>query len=250
MNAIAKIFNHLSQIKIYLILAILLLAFVKYSLPTRPSAPEEPHIDPYSQFEFLQAVYKGDVARVEELLSSGVSPNTRQRETPITHSAGDTALIVATYMNHMQIAELLIRAGADVNEGGHIGRTPLLKTDDLRLTELLIMAGADVNKSDETGRTPLMVAGMEEAKLLIDSGADVNAKDNYGMSALMYAGERGDCETTELLLAHGADIHARSTDGWTVLMSAVRGGRSRCCVERLLMSGPTPMGGWVMVDRR
>jgi ankyrin repeat protein len=239
MKAVMSVINLLSRIRVYLIIAILLLAFVNYSQLEQSSQPEEQNTGAYSQFEFLQAVYKGDLARVEALLSSGCSPNTRQIETPITHSAGDTALVIAAFRNHTQVAELLIRSGADVNEGGYIGRTPLLKANSLAMTDILIRAGADVNKSDQTGRTPLMVAGLEEAKLLLGIGVDVNAKDSYGVSALMYAAQAGDCETVKLLISHGADINATSKDGWTALISAASF-QDPCTAEALSSSGADP----------
>jgi len=91
--------------------------------------------------------------------------------------------------------------------------------------ELLISKGADVNAKTNSDRTPLHeVAGLGEnevIKLLLDSGAEVNAKTHIGITPLHCAALNGRHNgTIQLLLDNGADIHAKDSFGITVLETA------------------------------
>ena len=58
--------------------------------------------------EILNAAARGDAAQVTALLSSGAKVEARDRD-------GRTPLLLATHGNHVEVARLLIAAGADVN---------------------------------------------------------------------------------------------------------------------------------------
>jgi ankyrin repeat protein len=61
----------------------------------------------------------------------------------------------------------------------------------LEMVQLLIAHGADVNQKNFRGATPLMAAAIGRnvavVKYLIEKGADVNARDQESYTALMYA---------------------------------------------------------------
>ena len=101
-----------------------------------------------------------------------------------------------------QIAQA-IEAGADANERGDNGWTPLMlaasNNTNPEVLTVLINAGAEVNARDEYGFTPLMLAAQfnenaEVLTVLINAGAEVNARTDGGATSLMFAaGLMGSC---------------------------------------------------------
>ena len=86
---------------------------------------------------------------------------------------GFTPLIFATYMDSKAIAEVLIHAGADLNQRGSSGYTALM--------------GVCFK-----GNVPL-------AKLLLEKGADASLKNDEGLTAVDFARKYGQHEIVELL---------------------------------------------------
>lgn len=62
----------------------------------------------------------------------------------------------------------------------------------VEILELLLAKGADVNAKDDEGRTALMLQFNDSATLqdLLNAGADVDARDKDGWTPLMYAVDR------------------------------------------------------------
>ncbi|MGV3721612.1 MAG: ankyrin repeat domain-containing protein, partial [Actinomycetota bacterium] len=88
-----------------------------------------------------------------------------------------------------------------------------------------LKAGADPNQRGREGMTPLCCATAvhgrpELLRLLVDSGADVNAADPKGCTPLMWAVRFGNTAVARQLLELGADPNARNNDGDTVLQVA------------------------------
>ena len=72
---------------------------------------------------------------------------------------------IAANKSHKETIELLIAKGADVNEKGKYGRTPLHEAATYghkEVAELLIAEGADVNAKDKWGMTPLHWAARKD----------------------------------------------------------------------------------------
>jgi uncharacterized protein len=134
---------------------------------------------------------------------------------------GTTALHWAVRLDDLEMADLLIRAGANVKATNRLGVTPLSLAcinGNAAMIEKLLKAGADPNAAlSELGETPLMMASrtgdVGAVKVLLDHGANVNAKESSkGQTALMWAASETHPAVMKMLIDHGADVNARSND--------------------------------------
>jgi ankyrin repeat protein len=125
----------------------------------------------------------------------------------------------------IETAERFIEKGADVNSKDGSLSTPLqyaCRNGNLNLATLLIKYGAHVNDINEHGMTPLLFASSRRdntdmVQLLISNGAEVDSKDEYGWTSLHYACKLGYVHVAELLIRNGADVNRKANGGWTPL---------------------------------
>jgi ankyrin repeat protein len=152
--------------------------------------------------ELLQAVYRGDEARVDELLSSdpeldvfeaaAVGRTERLRELldedPSLANAwasdGFQPLGLASFFGHVEAARLLVERGAEVNSASR---------NDFKVMPL--------HSAAATGDPDVRY---ELAKLLLEHGADPNARQQDDFTPLMAADQHGDERLRQLLVEHGA----------------------------------------------
>jgi ankyrin repeat protein len=180
-----------------------LLAVAAFSAHAAPS----PSIGPGNPL--IGAVQNDDRSSVVELLHQHPDVNARLED-------GATALAWAAVRSNSDIAELLLKGGANPNIVNEQGIGPLylaIGNGSTAIVRLLLAHGANVNLARPDGETPLMLATrlgqVDVMKMLIDRGAEVNAKDiKFGQTPLMWAA--GHPAATKLLLEHGADVHAIS----------------------------------------
>ena len=149
----------------------------------------------------------GDIETVRSLLKQGVDVNAAQGD-------GMTALHWAAFTDNVEIAEMLIYAGANVEAGTRLNSIkPLFmaaQNGSRPLVETLLAGGADPNATMSTGTTPLMMAAasgsVEAVKALLDAGAEPDAKESaQGQTALMFAASFDRDEVIKVLVEGGAD---------------------------------------------
>jgi len=166
--------------------------------------------------QLLEAVGKGDAAKVGRLLDAGADVDAKNER-------GWTALMEAADKEDVEAARMLIERGADVNARNISLWTALMSAchrHNVELVRMLVGAGADVNAKDDAGQDALMgvIASPCRPKpttviapivmILVDAGANVNAgRNDFGFTALGYARSReksGNPEIAEILIAAGA----------------------------------------------
>jgi ankyrin repeat protein len=166
--------------------------------PGRPSKEEKATFD---------AISKGRLKNVQQLLDGGVDVN-------LTDRHNSSLLWAAAAQDKLPIVKLLLARKADVDiRQQEDGSTALLATGSLEIARLLLAAGADFRIQTRHGQTMLMNAAnfgwTELVKTFLEAGLDVRAADQTGQTALHRAAPNGHAEVVRLLAAAGAKLDAR-----------------------------------------
>jgi ankyrin repeat protein len=161
-----------------------------------------------------------------------------------TDGDGRTPLHHAASRGYLEIAILLIDAGADVNATDEDGERPIhraVRYDEDQVVELLLERGAEVDARNGYGRTPLLLVARETgsvpmAGLLLDTGADANARDRFDDPPIHLAAWRGFEDLVNLFLDAGTTLPPPdSRENAVLVMFAAEKGLDRlfegCAVE-------------------
>ena len=171
---------------------------------------------PSPESELLDALYRGEQAAVDALLAEGVpltifeaaavgegarvhellllEPGAAERWSP----DGFTALHLAAFFGHSDVAGELLNQGADVNA---------VANNPLRVQAIHSAAAGN---------------HLEVVRVLLEQGADPNARQEGGFAPIHAAAQNGNDEPYDLLVARGADPEAKTGDGRTA--AEFRGG--------------------------
>lgn len=117
--------------------------------------------------------------------------------TTIDEESGMTPLALAAELGHTEIVRILLEeAQVDADHGG--ATTPLeaaVLEGDLEIVQLLVRSGADVNRSVDEGYTPLMTAASvgarRIARILLEAGARPRARNEEDQTAIDLAFAEG-----------------------------------------------------------
>jgi len=179
-----------------------------------------------NDLQLVEALKNQDTAMARSLLNQHVNVNTPEPD-------GATALAWAAHWNNVEIADLLIRAGAKVNVVNTFGVTPLWEACNNRsaaMVEKLVQAGGNPNAIlPGTGETVLMrcarTGDLAAVNSLLAHGANLDGRENNkGQTALMWALEQRHLDVARALIEHGANVHAKTKDGFSPLLFAARQG--------------------------
>ena len=149
-----------------------------------------------------------------------------------------TPLMGGAREGHDKCVELLIKAGADVNEKDNAGKTaltPAARNGHHKSLKLLLKAGA---KPDP--EFVLLMAALHGRdtclEVLIKAGEDLNLRNKfYNMnSALMLATIERHYNCLEVLIKAGAKLNLKNKDGKSALMLAFKDDK---CVNLLIDAG-------------
>jgi ankyrin repeat protein len=195
--------------------------------------------------ELIMAVMYQDVAEVKNLLADGVDVNYQEPQNRTT------ALILASNYGLVEIASMLLDAGADVNIHNKQGHTALIAAagNSLDLVEMLIRQGADPlaeTKQGTTGFTAAIVGALMQrvstdvAEIFLAAGADVDeaarSGNTEGYTCLMMAANNQRPDLVRFLLENGADPKLKAADSSTALGLAQENGDSET-VQLLIKAG-------------
>ncbi len=146
--------------------------------------------DPSSDLPLVEAAARGQRARVARLLERGASVRA-------TDERGRTPLVAAAYGNHIDVAEVLLAAGADPNEKDRTVQSAYLIS------------------TSEVGDRPALL------DLLLSNGAEVQSRDSFNGTGLIRAADRGFPRIVERLLATDIPVDHVNRLGWTALHEAI-----------------------------
>lgn len=174
-----------------------------------------------------RSIYENRVDFVQLLLKNGANPNYIIGNYDRSSECNSALMWAAAYSN-LQVVELLIANGADVNlmckSGKSVFTSALspswqssnddsLKQKREKILDLLFASGLDVKVVDDFGGTTLMKAiqsnNHQIVAKLIKMGVSVNSKTKLGETALMIAASSlYRFEIVKLLVESNADVNA------------------------------------------
>ena len=145
-----------------------------------------------------EATRVGDVEKVSAMLRPG--------KADVKGPGGMTPLHVAAISGVMQVADMLLKKGANIDDPCDGGLTALyfaIQSNNGNLVGLLLQRGANLNARNEQGRTPLHwacavpsdrlegQARVRMVQMLLSKGADAQAQDNDGCTPAQLAEKAG-----------------------------------------------------------
>jgi ankyrin repeat protein len=170
----------------------------------------------------IKACEDGSLDIVKVLVDAGANINLK--------SKGEfSPLLYAVENKRKPIVEYLVSKGVNIDEkNGHLGNTALIKACEfgsLDIAKVLVDAGANINLKSKAGFTPLFYAVQKNHKpvveYLISKGVNVDEKNGQeGSSALYQASYDGLLEIVTMLVDAGADVHLKPTHGYSILYAA------------------------------
>ena len=189
----------------------------------------DPRAIPYRPSPFVQAAFNSHInvvkyttRRYPEYVDH--RDTVRFKSSEAVHNC--TALLAAAMRGHLDVAAVLLDAGASTEARDCRGATPLCEAvhhKHLDLVHLLCSYGADVNARNALGWTPLIVHLMRRHE------ANVNARSPYDL--------RSRRQLTEYLLGE-ADVTLTTPEGYTPLHVAAMRGHSEVITALLQRSEP------------
>lgn len=182
------------------------------------------HTSVSGQPYFYDAVSGGmaNLAGIRFLLEHGANPDA-------SSLTGRKAIVAAVRKGRIDLVELLLDYGANVNAHDYTGSSllPLAldQPNGIEIAELLLQRGADPNQSSASGESVLAAVNPKKnfafAKLLLEAGANGRVADIYGQPIIINVikdqtlKDEDKTEFVRLLLEHGASAEAKDIT-WSI----------------------------------
>ncbi|XP_077145843.1 ankyrin repeat domain-containing protein 6 isoform X1 [Ranitomeya variabilis] len=181
----------------------------------------------------LVAAYKGQVDNVVQLINKGAKVAVTKH--------GRTPLHLAANKGHVNVVQILLKAGCDLNVQDDGQQTALHRAavvGNSDILAMLIQEGCALDRQDKDGNTALHEAAWHgfshSVKLLVKAGANVLAKSKAGNTPLHLACQNGHSQSCRFLLLAGSRADLKNQAGDTCLHVAAR--YNHLSVIRILLS--------------
>lgn len=192
------------------------------------------------------AIMLGNIELIKRYFGQGVDANSKLTK---GYAKGESWLNIACRHQKKDLVELLLNRGAKINKKtGSFKLSPLHIASignrgqaRLDICEILIAHGAEINSQDKLGATPLhraaKVGNKMMLELLIRYGANVNALDFSNQTPLFEAARLHRLEAVNFLLSCGAEVNLTDDKGWTPLLRAFQESRGDEIIKALVCHG-------------
>jgi ankyrin repeat protein len=170
--------------------------------------------DPDGNSALIMAVSNGHLDCVRLLLSRGANANAPNAD-------NRTPLIKAISNQAPEIVKALAEGGADVNAQNWLGTmlSYAAELDSPEIVNILISAGAKVNDGMALHKAAAR-GNLDHLKILLAAGAKADDRASNGATAMHYASGSGHIKVMQALLDADSDITARDKDGLTPFLVA------------------------------
>uniref|UniRef100_A0A8B9HNG8 Ankyrin 1, erythrocytic a n=1 Tax=Astyanax mexicanus TaxID=7994 RepID=A0A8B9HNG8_ASTMX len=179
-------------------------------------------------------------------LSTNASHITLKNVCSFITATGFTPLHIAAHYENLNVAQLLLNRGANVNFTPKNGITPLhiaSRRGNVIMVRLLLDRGATIDAKTKDELTPLHCAArnghVRIIEILLDQGAPIQAKTKNGLSPIHMAAQGDHMDCVRQLLQYNAEIDDITLDHLTPLHVAAHCGHHRMA-KVLLDKGAKP----------
>jgi ankyrin repeat protein len=183
------------------------------------------------EMPIAQAALIGDSERVQMFIDRAASNPHNDILNKTDDGLERSAIAAAVEGGHLDIVNMLIAAGANVNLRDRLGRTPLHGCgiyNRYAIAQSLIAAHANIDLPDQWGKSALSLAHSYNRRaiviLFIEHGATIDEQEQDIHTLLFQAANLGNITAVRRLLGMGADAQRKNGEGATPLQLARRGG--------------------------
>ncbi|KAK4291833.1 hypothetical protein Pmani_035357 [Petrolisthes manimaculis] len=161
------------------------------------------HLDDDGTSALIKASKKNHVEEVQVLLRAGANPDIRES------NYGDTALGWASASGYTGVVRELVAVGTNLNLKNNNDVTPLLLAtikNHIPAAQVLLAAGADINERGGDGETPVMRAVFLQLRgmvlTLLQHCPDLTLTNLNRKNVMQMATQRGDQEIKKMISEH------------------------------------------------
>lgn len=176
------------------------------------------YVNHYHNTSLMHAIYRNQKDIAFEILKKNLI--SKKALNYWSEYGDESALMMAINHKMFDLAEEIVKAGADVNIETDNGSALYLacKQENENLIKLLLEKGAKPNpKNPEKSPLRAVTNNLELVKLLVEKGAKVNGKDAPIIGAI----QNENIAVMEYLISKGAKIETKTEYGYTPLLTAI-----------------------------